>query len=173
VEVQPPFPREQHRTIQRGCSYNKAMKPRVLIIRENAETLSCSDCAGSLEGIDAFGSREVPDYSSIRQVMNETGALYRALRERFADQIELDVVDPRNVPYLIPALVADYRRYRPPLRTFLKTLFLGITPASIIINGVARYKNDLPSAETLVADVRECLETMGRVAEGAGSAQTA
>ena len=164
MEVQPPFPREQHRTIQRGCSYNKAMKPRVLIIRESAETLSCSDCAGSLEGIDAFGSREVPDYSSIRQVMNETGALYRALKERFADQIDLDVVDPRNAPYLIPALVADYRRYSPSLRAFLKTLFLGITPASIIINGVARYKNDLPSVETLIADVSECLDTMDKVA---------
>ena len=148
------------------------MKPRVLIIRENAETLSCSDCAGSLEGIDAFGSREVPDYRSVRQVMNETGALYRALRERFSDQIDLDVVDPRNAPYLIPTLVTDYLRYRPSLGTFLKTLFLGITPASIIINGVARYKNDLPSAETLVADVSECFDIVGQVVEGAGSAQT-
>ena len=157
--------------IPKGCSHDIVMKPRVLLIREGAETLSCSDCAGSLEGIDAFGSREVPDYSSVRQVMNETGALYRALRERFADQIDLDVVDPRNLPYLIPTLVADYRRYKPSVPAFLKTLFLGITPASIIINGVARYKNDLPSAETLIADVSECLDAMGQVAEGAGSAR--
>jgi hypothetical protein len=143
------------------------------MIRESAETLSCSDCAGSLEGIEAFGSREVPDYSSARQIMNETGALYRALRERFADQIDIDVVDPRNAPYLLPALVADYRRYRPSVRAFLKTLFLGITPASIIINGVVRYRNELPSAETLIADVSECLDAMGQVAEGAGSAQIA
>jgi hypothetical protein len=105
--------------------------------------------------------------------MNETGALYRALRERFADQIDIDVVDPRNAPYLLPALVADYRRYRPSVRAFLKTLFLGITPASIIINGVVRYRNELPSAETLIADVSECLDAMGQVAEGAGSAQIA
>jgi hypothetical protein len=149
------------------------MKPRVLIIRESAETLTCSDCAGSLEGIDSFGSRDVPDYGSIRQIMNVTGALYRAVRERFADQIDIDVVDPRNAPYLIPTLVADYRRYRPPVRAFLKTLFLGITPASIIINGVVRYKNDLPSTEALIADVSECLDAMGQTTKRAVATEIA
>lgn len=50
-------------------------KPRVILMRENAETLTCSNCAGTLEGIDAFGSRKVPDYEPIRNIMNQVGRL--------------------------------------------------------------------------------------------------
>ena len=89
------------------------MKPRVILVRESAETLTCSNCAGNLEGIDAFGSREIPDYAMIRSVMDRVGELYLALRREFDHRVEIDVVDPRNGLYLIPVLLGDYRRYCP------------------------------------------------------------
>lgn len=133
------------------------MKPRIIMIRENAETVTCSSCAGSLEGIDAFGASRVLDYASTERVITEVGALYMALRKSFGDTIEIDVVDPRNELYLFPTLISDYRKYRPPLGAFLKTLFLGISPASIIINGVERHKGNLPSPEALIQEIDECL----------------
>ncbi len=135
------------------------INPRVILIRENAETLSCSDCAGSLEGIEAFGSREVPDYAATRTVMNRVGELYLALRREFGENLEIDVVDPRNAIYLIPALLGDYRRYHPPLGIFLKTLLLGISPSSVIINGRAMHMGELPSPEMLVEEVGELLKS--------------
>ena len=131
---------------------------QVILVRENAETLTCSDCAGSLEGIDAFGSREVPDYAPIRQVMNQVGELYMALRHQFGDKIEIDVVDPRNQVFLIPRLIGDCRRHKNSLGTLLKTVFFGIAPGKIIINGVLRYQRELPSPATLVQDVQACLD---------------
>ena len=133
------------------------MKPRVILIRENAETLNCSSCAGSLEGIDAFGSREVPDYAPARQVISQVGELYMSLRREFGDEVEVDVVDPRNEVYLLPRLISDYRRYRPSLRSFLKTLLFGISPRSIIVNGVVRHVGELPSPKALVEQVRVCM----------------
>jgi len=141
------------------------MKPRVILVRESPETLTCSNCAGTLEGIDAFGSREVPDYAMIRSVMDQVGKLYLALRREFGDRLQIDVVDPRNGLYLIPILLGDYRRYRPPLGPFLKTLLLGISPASVIVNGSALHVGDLPTPALLVEEV-------GSILKGAGAVQT-
>lgn len=137
------------------------MRPRVLLIRENAETLTCSSCAGSLEGIEAFGSCDVPDYDTVRATMHRMGALYRALREAYGDSVEIDVVDPRNQVFLIPSLIGDYRRFKPRLGAFLKTLFFGISPCSVIVNGTQRYARDLPEPGDLVAEVGAALEPAG------------
>ncbi len=134
------------------------MKPRIILVRENAETLTCSNCAGTLEGIDAFGSREIPDYTMIRSIMDRVGKLYLVLRREFDHRVEIEVVDPRNGLYLIPVLFADYHKYRPPLGPFLRTLFLGISPASIIINGSALHVGELPTPDLLVEEVRSILE---------------
>lgn len=130
-------------------------RSRIILIRENAETLTCSNCAGTLEGIDAFGTRRVPDYEPIRSLMVQMGRLYRVLRGEFGDRIEVEVVDPRNAVYLFPVLLADYWRYRPPLKSFLKTLLFGITPASIIVNATTLYAGSLPSPQELVNKVTQ------------------
>jgi len=143
------------------------IKTQVILVRENAETLTCSDCAGSLEGIDAFGSHGIPDYAPIKKVMTQMGELYMALRHKFGDQVEIDVVDPRNEIYLIPRLIRDYRRHKTSFRTFLKTLFFGISPGKVIINGRVRKGKELPSPETLIQEVQvfvdESTETRGLV----------
>ena len=128
-------------------------KPRVILIRENAETLTCSNCAGTLEGIDAFGTCQVPDYEPIRALMMQMGQLYQALRREFGNRIEIEIVDPRNALYLLPVLMVDYRRFHPPLGSFLKTLFFGVGPASIIVNATAVYTGTLPSPQQLVNKV--------------------
>lgn len=137
------------------------IKTRVILIRESAETLTCSNCAGTLEGIDSFGSRKVPDYEPIRKIMIQTGELYRALRRAFGERVEIDVVDPRNAIYLLPALVADYRRYHPPLGAFLKALLFGASTASVIVNGRAIYVGELPSPGRLVEEVGALLDGPG------------
>ena len=128
-------------------------RPRVILIRENAETLTCSNCAGTLEGIDAFGSRKVPDYETIREIMDQTGRLYRALRHKFGEQIRIDVVDPRNAFYLFPTLISDYRTFHPPWSAFLKTVLWGASPASVIVNAQALHIGEFPAPEKLVEEV--------------------
>lgn len=149
------------------------IKPRVILIRENAETLTCSSCAGTLEGIDAFGTRAVADYAPIREVMGQVGELYRALRREFGDAVEIEVVDPRNAVYLIPALFADYRRFHPRLSDFLRALFFGASPASVIVNGRALHVGELPAPQGLVQEVRKALEEAGalRATEAPGPAR--
>ncbi len=90
--------------------------------------------------------------------MNRVGELYLALRREYGDKVEIDVVDPRNQLYLIPTLIRDYRRYRPALGAFLKTLFFGISPASVIVNGRAIHVGDLPPPNVLVKEVGQLLK---------------
>jgi len=143
--------------LQLELEYSDEMVPRVILIRENPETLTCSSCAGTLEGIDAFGSRQVPDYAPIRGVMDRVGELYLALRREFGDKVRIEIVDPRNEVYLIPVLIGDYRRYHPAFGAFLKTLFLGISPFSVIVNGRALHIGELPSPDVLVEEVGQLL----------------
>ncbi|MFQ5903748.1 MAG: hypothetical protein ACE5JO_08660 [Candidatus Binatia bacterium] len=93
--------------------------------------------------------------------MNRVGELYLALRREFGDKVQIDVVDPRNEVYLIPVLLGDYRRYHPPLGLFLKTLFLGISPSSVIVNGRAMHIGELPSPDVLVNEVGQLLKDSG------------
>ncbi len=93
--------------------------------------------------------------------MNQMGEIYLALRREFGDKVEIDVVDPRNQLYLIPVLVGDYRRYHPPLGVFLKTLFLGISPASVIVNGRAMHIGELPPPDMLIEEVGQLLKGSG------------
>ena len=79
--------------------------------------------------------------------------------------MQIDVVDPRNQLFLIPSLIADFKRFKPPLRSFLKTLLLGISPSSIIINGTKRYSGELPKPEELVAAVGVEMGAMPRSQE--------
>lgn len=129
----------------------------MILIRENPETLTCSSCAGTLEGIDAFGSREIPDYQPVRSIMNRFGEVYRALRIHFGTRLNIEVVDPRNEFYLIPVLIRDYRKYRPPVKSFLRTLLFGISPASVIVNGRILHVGELPTPEVLIREIEEIL----------------
>lgn len=90
--------------------------------------------------------------------MKSVGELYLALRREFGDKVQIDVVDPRNEIYLIPVLIGDYRRYRPPLGIFLKTLFFGISPASVIVNGRATHVGELPAPDVLLEEVGSLVE---------------
>lgn len=74
-------------------------RPHVLCIRSQHASAGATGCA-PLHGAgwDADADAEA------------MGAIYRALRDRFGDAVELDVVDTRNTTYLIPALVRAGRR---------------------------------------------------------------
>jgi hypothetical protein len=118
------------------------MNPSVIFVREWEQQMSSSGCCGRLEG-DTLDWGDERCFAERRRIMEKVGELYRAIRDRFGDAVELRVVDPRNAPALIPVLLGEFRRYGVPLREALGTLF-GLTVKSVVLNGRLVSRRRLP-----------------------------
>lgn len=83
-------------------------RPRVILVREWDSQHTGSGCCGTLGGDDAEVG--AGDWAHSRTLMEGVGAVYRALRAEYGDAIDLEVVDPRNTAWLLPATWRDARQ---------------------------------------------------------------
>ena len=143
-------------------------RPSVLLVREWEQQMSSSGCCGRLEGdfLAPQGERCFPER---RNVMEAMGPLYRELRTRFGDAVEVHVIDPRNLGTLLGLLVRDFRAHRVPLATAGRTLF-GYSVTSVIVNGRLIARGRWPSFE----EVRVALgDTLPARVDGIGATSQA
>jgi len=128
------------------------MKPSVIIVRERAEQMTGSGCCGKLEGdFAAFGGK--PVFAEQRWIMEQVGPIYQKLHEELQDAVDLLIVDPRNQLYLIPRIVKDILRFRPPLKKAYRALFLLFSCPAILVNGQVAYSGRIPQADEVVQTV--------------------
>ena len=66
--------------------------------------------------------------------MEAMGPLYRDLRARFGDELEINVVDPRNLISVIILLLRDARAHRVGILEVLRTLFR-LKVNTVVVNG--------------------------------------
>jgi hypothetical protein len=123
--------------------------PSVILVREWEQQMSSSGCCGRLEG-DTLSWGGEQCFAERRRIMEKVGELYRAVRDRHGDAVEIRIVDPRNLPALIPTLVGEFRRYGVPLREALRTVF-GLKVNSVVVNGRLASQKGLPDVAHLLA----------------------
>lgn len=131
-----------------------AARPSVILVREWEEQLSGSGCCGKLAG-DFTRCPEGRTFPERREVMERMGEVYRALRERFGDRAELQVVDPRNAG-LFFLLLRDFHRFGVGLGAALGTL-LRLPKQAVIVNGRLVDRAERPDPARAVAAVDEAL----------------
>lgn len=140
------------------------VRPSILLIREWEQQMSSSGCCGRLEG-DFLARRGERCFPERREVMEAMGPLYRELRSQFGDDVEINVVDPRNMGTVFGLLFRDFRAHRPGLREALNTIFrFSIT--SVIVNGRLIARGEWPGLEDVQAALakRPARETAGGLA---------
>ena len=128
-------------------------------MREWEQQLTGSGCCGKLEG-DFLGCGERAVFRERREVMERMGPVYRALKERFGDAVEVQVIDPRNVGLAL-MLLRDFWTFRVGLRTALATLF-GLPKQGVIVNGRLVDRTDHPDPGRITLVVGEVVR--GRAA---------
>lgn len=159
-------------------------KPSVIFVREWEQQLSSSGCCGRVEGdfLD-FGPGRDPDharheaaatagsagdtappswerepvFAERRKEMEEVGVLYRAVRDRFGDDVDIRVVDPRNLLSLVPILWQEGRRHGVPFGETLGSL-LGLSVNMVIVNGRIVARNDWPDPDELLERIEEAAD---------------
>lgn len=125
-------------------------RPSVILIREYDQQLTGGGCCGRLAGDFAFCASE-PVFAERRTIMERMGPVYRALRERFGDGVEIQVVDPRNFSLLF-LLVRDLWAFRVGWRSALRTLTRVGTHA-VVVNGRLADRTDHPDPLSIAAMV--------------------
>ncbi len=139
--------------------------PSVVFIRESEQQMSSSGCCGRLSGDFRHESGGRPVFAERRAIMERMGPLYRRIRERFDSGVEINVVDPRNLPSLLYLLVRDFRRYAVPPAEAFRTLFR-LPVSGLLVNGRLLSRNGWPCEEEVVEILDVLLAAPpGRIAE--------
>ena len=133
---------------------------RVLLVREWDQQTTGSGCCGRLEGGD--GELAATDaFSRTRADMERMGAVYRALRAELPN-IDVQIVDPRNIAFLIPGLLGDARRHGLAWSQAWRELRRGSGPGAIIVDGRAVSVGTIPDADAAVGLVLQALAASPR-----------
>jgi hypothetical protein len=84
-----------------------------------------------------------------RERMTRIAEIYRAVREAFADDVEVTMVDPRNVIAFLGLVARDAVRFRVPPATALRS-FAGNRASAAVFDGQILFEGTPPPvAETL------------------------
>jgi hypothetical protein len=123
---------------------------RVLLVREWDQQTTGSGCCGRLDG----GEGELAaaaDFSRNRGDMEAVGAIYRALTATFPREVvDVQVVDPRNVVYLVPSLLRAARRRGDRWTVALRHLAGGVAQGSIVVDGHVVSSGRIPAPDEAV-----------------------
>ena len=107
--------------------------PSVILVREAEGQVTGSGCCGRVEGDFLSYSGAKSEFAETRAVMERMGRLSQALRSRYGETVEIQVLDPRNVA-LVFILIRDFWTFRVGLAQALRTLAL-MPVQAVIVNG--------------------------------------
>jgi hypothetical protein len=123
---------------------------QVLLVREWDQQTTGSGCCGRLDG----GGAELAaaaDFARSRRDMEAVGAIYRALTAAFPREVvDVQVVDPRNLTYLLPALWRAARRRGDRIGGALRQLAGGVSQGAIVVDGHVVSSGTIPDPERAV-----------------------
>jgi hypothetical protein len=148
-----------------GTASHPALRPSVILIREWEQQMSSSGCCGRIEG-DLLGGAGGRVFAERRRAMEAMGPLYRAVRERFGDAVDLLVVDPRNMIAWLPRVLRDFVRYRVRPAEAVRTLS-GVSTVAVVVNGRLHARGTWPDPAAFVASLTALAGT-GRGSDALG-----
>ncbi|HSK92258.1 MAG TPA: hypothetical protein VK875_13210 [Euzebyales bacterium] len=126
---------------------------RILLVREWDSQTSGSGCCGRLGG-DHCAVGHPDSFDRSRALMETMGGIYRALRQELpADRFEITIVDPRNMVWLIPAMLRDGRRRGFRGGELWRQLNRGVRNGAIVVDGRALSADDYGDLDDAVGAV--------------------
>lgn len=129
----------------------------LILVRECDQQMSGSGCCGRIEGDATFWDTEGNVFAERRAKMNQVGEIYRAVRNAFGNDVEITVVDPRNLVSFLPLVVRDKFRFDVPVLTAIRAM--GATSlSSAVFDGQVLYSGRMPEPDEVVELIANRLE---------------
>lgn len=135
----------------------------LILLREIDQQMSGSGCCGRVEGDAAWWGGDGCAFPERRATMDRMGEIYRAVRRAFPKEVEITIVDPRNLVSFIPLVVRDAVRNRVPVLTALQAV-TSTSVATGVLDGQVLFSRTIPSPEEVVDTIagRLSVERVGR-----------
>ncbi|GIJ10523.1 hypothetical protein ACFFMR_16015 [Micromonospora andamanensis] len=130
---------------------------RVLLIRPWDAAGAGSGCCTGAAGSCVEGRHEDPALARQRADQRPLGEVYQVVRAGLPAEVAVEIVDPRNTLFLLPAIVRDGRRHRRSWRALLRDLVRGTGYAAIVVDGRVVSESGLPSPDQALHIVRGAL----------------
>lgn len=121
---------------------------RVLLVRGWDSQTTGSGCCGRLEGGDGELAGAA-DFGRARADMESMGAVYRALRDELPD-VDVQIVDPRNLTFLLPGILLDARRAGASWGEAVRGLRRGTGQGAIVVDGHTVSAGEIPTGDHAV-----------------------
>ena len=129
----------------------------LILVRECDQQMSGSGCCGRIEGDAIFWDDQGNIFGERREKMEQVGEIYRAVRAAFGNEIEITVLDPRNVVSFVPMVARDAIRHKVPMLTALRAM--GSTSlSSAVLDGQQLYVGRIPDPQEVVDLIAARLE---------------
>ena len=129
----------------------------LILIRQNDPEFSGSiGCCCRIEASDIRWDLSGNKFPERWERKTGFGSLYRTLRERFGDELELTVLDPRNIIAFIPLVIRDARRFGVSMREMIQAM-AATSNSTGVLDGRLVYQGGCPSADEVIAVVEERL----------------
>ncbi|HZY65199.1 MAG: hypothetical protein M3N10_05385 [Actinomycetota bacterium] len=136
------------------------MMHRIILVREWDSQTSSSGCCGKLGG-EQTELGDPDTFKHNREEMEKMGRVYRALREDlFDEEVEMTVVDPRNMVWLIPSVLKDARRRGLSISETFKQINKGVSYNAVILDGKVLFSGHIPEPDEAVSTVRSELDAL-------------
>jgi hypothetical protein len=133
---------------------------RVLLVREWDQQTTGSGCCGRLEGGETeLSARD--EFARTRADMEAMGAVYRALRAELPT-IDVQIVDPRNLTFLLPGVLGDARRHGLTWREAWREVRRGSGQGAILVDGRVVSSGAIPTPDVAVDLVLRALAASSR-----------
>jgi hypothetical protein len=134
---------------------------RVLLVRpwDTARTGGSGCCTGATGGICVEGWHDDPEAARDRAGREPLGEVYRTVRAGLPAGIEIEIVDPHNTLFLLPAMARDARRRGLGWWGTLREVVRGPGYAAIIVDGQVVSHGELPPPDRALRLIRAALES--------------
>lgn len=125
---------------------------RIILVRQPGAQHGGGGCCSSLGGLVDEDEPEAGDWAGC-DLTNRMGAVYRALRAELRGQVAIEMVDPHNTAWLLPAIWRDARRAGAGRRTAWLDVRSGTANGAVICDGRVLSTGVPPSPDQVVTRV--------------------
>lgn len=103
-------------------------------------------------------------FAESRLRMEGVGAIRSAVRDAFGGEVEVTIIDPRNIITFVPLVIRDAIRNRVPFATTVRAL-LSASLSSAVFDGQVLYCREIPPPAEVVERIsgRLTIDHVGRV----------
>nr|MDT0659934.1 hypothetical protein [Micromonospora sp. DSM 115978] len=136
-------------------------RQRVLLIRPWDAARGGAGCCAGATDLCVEDGHEDPALARQRTGERPLGDLYLAVRAGLPPEVEVEIVDPQNTLFLLPAVLRDGRRNRRPWWGLLRDLTRASGYSAIIVNGRVVSDADPPDPAGALRLIRRALAADG------------